>query len=280
MLKRTDDEAVRDGDGDDPVNLIWNAIESCDGERALELALRLEADADDYEAALAVAVAHLEADLYPEAEKRLADLARAPLGKEDQHQRLWFLGQTVFSLGRPQEALELFAELDVPEPSDKAEIEWWRGLCHDHLGDTDAADRCFAEAHRLDGRIPKPVSISPDDAERLVAEVVAKLPKKLQATFEELPVVVQDLPSLDLISSSYGAVQHDTLGLYTGVNLLEQGAWDFGTLPPTIFIYRRNLERLVQSEEDLRREIEVTLLHELGHHLGYEEDDLDQLGLA
>ena len=148
------------------------------------------------------------------------------------------------------------------------------------IGPGDAADRCFLEATRLDGDLPTPVSISPDDAQRVVSDVVAKLPDELQHAFEELPVVVQDLPSLDLIRSTYGAVHPDTLGLYTGSNLFERGAFDFAGLPPTIFIYRRNLERFVKTPEELREEIETTLLHELGHHLGYEEDDLDELGLA
>ncbi len=50
--------------------------------------------------------------------------------------------------------------------------------------------------------------------------------------------------------------------------------------PPAIYIYRRNLERFVENEEDIERQVGITLLHELGHHLGYDEDDLDGLGLA
>ena len=180
MLKRADD---RD-DPTDPVSRIWDAIESCDGERALDLALRLEADDDDYEAALAVAVAHLEADLYPEAEKLLVELGDAPLAEEDESQRLWFLGQTVLSLGRPDEALDILSNVKVMEPADRADVEWWRGLCHDHRGAGDAADRCFMEATRLDENLPTPASISPDEAQRVVSDVVAKLPDELKRAFK------------------------------------------------------------------------------------------------
>lgn len=281
MLKPTDNPMeTGNGDATDPVSQIWEAIETADGERALDLALRLEAEEDDHEAALAVAVAHLEADLFPEAEKLLVALGDAPLSEEDQSQRFWFLGQTVLSLGRPDEALHWLSQIEVTEPTDGADVAWWRGLCHDHLGETEAADACFAGAHQLDENLPEPVSISPDDAEKLIGEIVGKLPEKLQHEFEELPIVVQDLPSLDLIRSTYGAVHPDTLGLYTGSNLFERGAFDFGGLPPAIYIYRRNLERFVRTPEELREEIETTLMHELGHHLGYEEDDLDELGLA
>ena len=116
--------------------------------------------------------------------------------------------------------------------------------------------------------------------ERLVEELASTLPGKLLEVFEEVPVVIQDLPPRDVIRTSNGQLHPDTLGLYTGSGLIDRSVFNPTEFPPTIYIYRRNLERIAMSENDMREQIRITLLHELGHHLGYDEEDLDELGLA
>ena len=53
-----------------------------------------------------------------------------------------------------------------------------------------------------------------------------------------------------------------------------------GTLPDVIYIFQEDVEQISDSEADLIREVRTTVLHELGHHFGLDEDDLDQLGYA
>lgn len=266
---------------ENPVDRIWEALEAGRLEEALDLAERLRPAPGEFEAQLAVAVTYLEVGRPSESYQLLHEMANQSPDGDIEYARRVHLAEASFTLGKPEEALDLFHTLEPEDPLERAQLSWWKGLCYDHTGRTSQANSCFAEAQRLDpDGAPRPASISPDEVEEIVAKVAASLPEPVQKAFEEVPVVIQDLPSLDLIQNSKGEVRPDTLGLYVGVNLLERSHLDASGLPPTIYIYRRNLERMVETPEELEHEIRTTLLHELGHHLGYEEDDLDRLGLA
>ena len=70
----------------------------------------------------------------------------------------------------------------------------------------------------------------------------------------------------------------DLLGLFLGVSLLERSG-EHPELPPSIHLYQRNLERAAVDEEELKEQIRITLYHELGHYLGFDEDGVAELGL-
>jgi predicted Zn-dependent protease with MMP-like domain len=72
----------------------------------------------------------------------------------------------------------------------------------------------------------------------------------------------------------------DILGLFAGPTLAERGGAPSPDLPPTIFLFQRNLERASRSRAELRDEIRTTLYHELGHALGFDEEGVDELGLG
>ena len=75
-------------------------------------------------------------------------------------------------------------------------------------------------------------------------------------------------------------VTPDLLGLFDGVPLPETGEDGVVLRPNRIFLFQRNLERMAATREELDEQIRVTLYHELGHYLGFEEEDMDDLGLA
>ncbi|MGE3164152.1 MAG: metallopeptidase family protein [Planctomycetota bacterium] len=265
----------------DRVEQIWEALEAGNVEEAFELAGRLNPAPDEYEARLAVAVTLLEAGSAREAYSRLTELGTDPLDDDMEFARRVHLGEAAYALGEMEEAFGLFESLEPSDPSEQAQLSWWLGLCHDHQGDSEQADRCFRDARAADPEsVPLLVSITPDEVRSVVERVAKTLPAPIAKSFEEVPVVIEDLPAREIIRSSDGEVHPDTLGLYVGTNLLERSHMAPDGLPPTIYIYRRNLERFVDDREELEQEIRTTLLHELGHHLGYEEEDLDRLGLA
>ena len=70
------------------------------------------------------------------------------------------------------------------------------------------------------------------------------------------------------------------LGLFVGRSLMDQSVQDSGALPNTLYLFQNNLERVASSREDLEEEIRITVLHEIGHHLGWDEDELAERGLA
>ena len=100
-----------------------------------------------------------------------------------------------------------------------------------------------------------------------VRAALDELPPELASALTNVAVVVEDENSED----------PDLLGLYHGVPLPERG--DMAGMPPdTISIYRIPLEESFSDPEELREEIRITVLHELAHYFGLDEDRLAELG--
>jgi predicted Zn-dependent protease with MMP-like domain len=127
------------------------------------------------------------------------------------------------------------------------------------------------------------------DAERdhfdgLLETVLRALPEHVYRLFNEVPLVVEDYPS-DEVSQSFALAHRDELcGLHDGVPLTERSVADTGRLPDHIMLYR---EGIIASSADargevrhreLRRQIQITVLHELGHHFGLDEAELEAMG--
>lgn len=127
-----------------------------------------------------------------------------------------------------------------------------------------------------------------DAFDALLEEIIAELPEALQEKLEEVPLVVEDYPSLELLDELGIDPQEDDLcGLHSGIPLTQRSVDHSGVLPEQIMIFREPImaiagtrNALGRKREELRHEIRVTLLHELGHHFGLDEDDLERLGYA
>lgn len=104
--------------------------------------------------------------------------------------------------------------------------------------------------------------------ERIVDAALEDLPDWVIEKVDNLVVVVEDHPPAEL---------GDVLGVYEGVALSEREDY-FGVMPDRIVIFRRPHLAMELSESELRGEIRKTVLHELGHHLGIDDDRLTELG--
>jgi predicted Zn-dependent protease with MMP-like domain len=100
-----------------------------------------------------------------------------------------------------------------------------------------------------------------------VRAALDELPPHIAAALRNVAVVVEDENPED----------RDLLGLYHGVPLPERGD-EAGTLPDKISIYRIPLEEAFPDPEELREEIRITVLHELAHYFGLDEDRIAELG--
>lgn len=116
--------------------------------------------------------------------------------------------------------------------------------------------------------------------EKLVLEALAKLPAQFQQHVRNLDVVVRWRPSLAERREA-GSDSGDTLfGLYLGIPLSERGAYYNMALPDQIVIYQQTHERFCSSREEMVEEVRKTVLHELGHYLGIDEERLEELDLG
>jgi len=114
--------------------------------------------------------------------------------------------------------------------------------------------------------------------DRALRLALSGLPPMFRKALDNVAVVVEEWPP-DWLLDELGIPPEDTLyGFYHGVPLPERSVQDSGNLPDKISIYRGPLAEDFPDPEELRREIRVTLLHEIGHYFGMDEADLSRLG--
>ncbi|WP_262403413.1 metallopeptidase family protein [Actinomadura sp. CNU-125] len=111
------------------------------------------------------------------------------------------------------------------------------------------------------------IELSRDEFEDLVGEALDGIPSELTAHMRNVVIVVED-----------DAPERGLLGLYQGVPLTERGDWYGGVLPDHISIYRREILRICETQEDVVEEVRITVVHEIAHHFGIDDDRLHELG--
>ena len=115
--------------------------------------------------------------------------------------------------------------------------------------------------------------------EQLVAEVVDGLPDEIQGWLDNVAIVVAEWPAPDQLAQA-GLGPGDLLfGLYVGVPRTSRG-FTFGeAVPDRIWIFQHSIERLYRTPAQIRREVRKTVLHEIGHHFGMDEERLRDAGV-
>jgi len=111
-------------------------------------------------------------------------------------------------------------------------------------------------------------------ASKEVEATLVALPKPLRERAEQLPVTFERQPNADLQADG---IEPDTLGLFTGPEFADEGN---GPLPPQIILFLENLWNFSEGREEIfYEEVRTTLLHELGHYLGLDDDEIAGRGL-
>ena len=121
------------------------------------------------------------------------------------------------------------------------------------------------------------VRLTPRAFERLVASAVDALPPDVLAVLENVAVMVQEWPSRDQLGYAEDGDRYGLLGLYEGVPQIDREGYNMA-LPDRITLFQRPLEAVCDSREELAEEVRVTVVHEIAHHLGWTDADLERLG--
>jgi len=141
-----------------------------------------------------------------------------------------------------------------------------------------------------------------DRFDRLLQDVVDTLPPGVRTLIEQVPLVTEDRPDPELVKQllaegtlASAADAEELCGLHTGVPIIDRSiedpdGWGIlgadGSGPETVHIFREGIVSLAggwdapHADENVYEEIRITVLHEIGHHFGLDEDDLDRLGYA
>jgi predicted Zn-dependent protease with MMP-like domain/Tfp pilus assembly protein PilF len=214
------------------------------------------------------------------------------------------------ALGRADEAATALRELDTsiiddPQTIDaiadaaleagqaSAAITWWQRLANDDewgadawygigcareaQGDGAAQAKAWLETRRRDaGEPPAPWHLAPEAFEEIAAAALGELPDAARERLTNVPVLVDDLPSENLVKDG---VDPRVLGLFEGTPMPAESVLGGGPTVTTIHLFQRNLEAAAADADDLREQIRITVLHETAHFFGLDEDDLEAIGL-
>ena len=112
------------------------------------------------------------------------------------------------------------------------------------------------------------VEMSEEDFEDAVSEALDTLPEELAAHMDNVVVLVDDV----------NADEPDLLGLYEGIPLTERDGWYAGVLPDRITVYRLPTVGRWDTRAEVVDDVRITVVHEIAHHFGIDDDRLHELG--
>jgi predicted Zn-dependent protease with MMP-like domain len=115
------------------------------------------------------------------------------------------------------------------------------------------------------------IEMSADDFDQLIERALADVPDEFASLLENVVIMVEDWPPPD---------QPGLLGYYDGIPLTERDNEYGGVLPDRIVIFRRPTLEICDTEEDVVEEVRVTVVHEIAHFFGIDDDQLHRMGYA
>jgi predicted Zn-dependent protease with MMP-like domain len=113
--------------------------------------------------------------------------------------------------------------------------------------------------------------------EHLVEEALREIPGRFRRAMQNVVIVVEDEPSVELLEDMEVEPGDTLFGLYQGTPLPER-SWGYGnTLPDRISIYQRPIEDACEDEDEIRECVAETVIHEFGHYFGMSEEQIEEI---
>lgn len=118
----------------------------------------------------------------------------------------------------------------------------------------------------------------------VLEDVLEELPPRIHELIDQVPLHVEDYPSAEVMKSTGVSRRDELCGLFTGIPLTEHSVLHSGQLPNVVTIYREGILAAARDDfgrvsyDNLFEEIRVTVLHELAHHHGLDEEELEEMG--
>lgn len=120
--------------------------------------------------------------------------------------------------------------------------------------------------------------LGPEEFESLVLEALGDVPEEFARHLEDVAIDIQDEPTDQQLRGLGGVRRRELLGLYQGTPLTRRSVEQLVRWPDRIVLFQRNIERACRSRSQIRRQVRKTVLHEIGHHFGMDEEHLRELG--
>jgi Flp pilus assembly protein TadD/predicted Zn-dependent protease with MMP-like domain len=188
-------------------------------------------------------------------------------------------GVALFDLSRFGEARGSFAKALAIQPDD-AYTHQMMGLTLEQLGDLPGAEKSLSRALELaPHELSPPVLISVPEFQKEIEAVIASLPVDRRTRVRQTKLEIVDLPDAADLAAVKPPFPPTILGLYRGPVGRGAHVHHVEGETPSIVLYRKNLARAVKTRAELSEQIRDTLLHEIGHLEGLDEDDLRRRGM-
>lgn len=115
-----------------------------------------------------------------------------------------------------------------------------------------------------------------EEFEELVYQALEKIPRRFKERLENIDIIIEDSPPRSLLEEMGIEPPGTLLGLYQGVPLKERGHWYGNVLPDKITLYKKPLERFSRSPEELKQNVIKTVIHEIAHYFGFDDQELEK----
>ena len=114
--------------------------------------------------------------------------------------------------------------------------------------------------------------------EKLISDAIRELPEEFRKKLKNVAIIVEDYPSEELIERMDVSPDDTLFGVYEGVPLTERGFFAEPLYPDRILIFQRAIEDKCSSLQQIKREVKITLVHEVAHFFGMSDDYLEEIG--
>jgi len=121
------------------------------------------------------------------------------------------------------------------------------------------------------------MKVTEEEFEELVAEAIRSLPKEFKEKMENIVVVIESLPSQELLREMRIRSPYGLLGLYRGVPYPRRGIWYRNVMPDKIIIFKKPIEVRCRNKEEIKESVRRVVVHEIGHYFGLGEVDLRKI---
>jgi predicted Zn-dependent protease with MMP-like domain len=122
------------------------------------------------------------------------------------------------------------------------------------------------------------MKLSDKEFDRIVKRAIRRIPREIRQHLDNILISVQKRPSAKTLKEMGVPADEPLLGLFTGVSQTERSLIEPPLFPDTIFLFQQPLEEMCHTAEELEEQIEITMVHEIAHALGINEDRLAELG--
>ena len=122
------------------------------------------------------------------------------------------------------------------------------------------------------------IALSRQEFRRLVSQAITSLPPLVAGRLMNVEIVVKARPTREELAMAGTDPTETLFGLYTGTPLTERSSSYGMVLPDKITLYQRSIEEVCRTTGEIQEQIRTTLLHEIGHHFGLSEDELEEAG--